>query len=1194
MIKYSRQSLVLDAFAQSNIASTVLSTPLTITGNAVSINTTSGALRVQGGVGITGNLHADAISASTVTGTILTANQPYITQLGPQQNLTAVNITITGNLTIPGNATTVNSVNTSVSDALFNIHTGANGAPLITDDGLDLGFIINYYKSGSAKKAFIGWDNTTGRLQFLTDSSIAAGQVTGIPGTFETGNIVVSGNIASTDKNSGAITVTGGVGVTGNVHVGAVYTDKYYFANGAPYISQGATGPQGLTGATGVTGSTGGIGASGPIGATGSTGATGPFGPAGDTGATGATGPVGPIGPTGLTGSTGLIGPVGPRGDQGATGLIGSSGPIGPQGATGATGQEGPVGSAGPIGATGSTGIIGPVGPRGDQGATGLTGATGPIGAQGATGATGQIGPLGPAGPIGSTGATGIIGPQGPEGPPGATGTGSTGATGTAGPPGPQGATGAGATGATGTTGNVGATGASGPIGGLAFDYVFSTDYTNVDPAQGNINVNASNLNTATQLIFDRVNSSNINLQPVISSIVGVEGNIKGYVNLINKNNQNNYAVYEILGSNISGNNILMTVNYLTGITSLNNSDPVILSFTKGGAAGPAGPAGGATGATGPAGPSGNPGGATGATGPQGPQGDPGGSTGATGATGAQGDRGSTGPPGSTGATGAQGPIGSTGIGSTGATGPRGITGSTGAQGATGPQGPQGDPSGATGATGNQGSTGPIGSTGATGTGATGATGIGFGSMSTSSFTAGAGIKTFSLVNPIAAVVGQKARVINTSVPAAYMAGNITATNSFPATSVTIDVLTFNAASLTVGQQDDWFVFLSFADGRDGIDGEDGATGPTGPVGPEGPQGPPDGATGATGETGATGIEGEPGATGATGLTGATGITGNVGASGATGIQGNIGLTGATGATGPKGNDGTSITIKGTAANIIYLTDTVTTGNIGDSYLLENPFGNIAVWTGNTWIDAGNITGPQGATGATGIQGNIGPIGSTGATGPGRLFYGNTIPVGAVAGDHWLNTDTLIELIYLDDGDSVQWVEIAARSNTGANYSLSNLANVAIIANIRPAANASPTLGSADRRWAAVFTNQLNISGYTVESLGAKNAPTGVVTYDINESSVWFNTNVSGNFTVNFVNVPETNGQIYNITLVIHQGASPGYPNVIRINGASSTVHWLENVTPVPTTNKKEFYSYTLMRYNNSWTVSASLSQYGN
>jgi len=304
MLSFIRQHPVITNLgANSNVTHTVLGTPLTLTKGDPSIDVYTGTLTVQGGVGITGNLHAGNIQAPTIYGTIRTNHQPYITSLGTLSNLQAVNATILGNLIVLGNVVNTSSVSSTVTNALFEIHTSASGG-LTNDDGLDLGLLIHYYKN-TAEKAFLGWDNQTGELTFLINAAVIAGQVTGNAGTFSVGQIKVTSSTNSTSTSTGAVTVAGGVGIQGNLNVEALFTSNIFFANGSPFTGVGATGPIGLTGATGSKGSTG---ATGATGIEGPTGATGPEGPRGNLGSTGATGPTGQRGDTGDEGATGATG----------------------------------------------------------------------------------------------------------------------------------------------------------------------------------------------------------------------------------------------------------------------------------------------------------------------------------------------------------------------------------------------------------------------------------------------------------------------------------------------------------------------------------------------------------------------------------------------------------------------------------------------------------------------------------------------------------------------------------------------------------------------------------------------------------------------------------------------------------------------------------------------------------------------
>jgi len=78
---------------------------------------------------------------------------------------------------------------------------------------------------------------------------------------------------------------------------------------------------------------------------------------------------------------------------------------------------------------------------------------------------------------------------------------------------------------------------------------------------------------------------------------------------------------------------------------------------------------------------------------------------------------------------------------------------------------------------------------------------------------------------------------------------------------------------------------------------------------------------------------------------------------------------------GPQGPAGTGINIEGSANNQSELPPS---GEVGDAYLIG---GNLFVWDGAAWVDAGNIQGPAGADGADGATGADGADGAPGADG---------------------------------------------------------------------------------------------------------------------------------------------------------------------------------------------------------------------
>jgi hypothetical protein len=129
---------------------------------------------------------------------------------------------------------------------------------------------------------------------------------------------------------------------------------------------------------------------------------------------------------------------------------------------------------------------------------------------------------------------------------------------------------------------------------------------------------------------------------------------------------------------------------------------------------------------------------------------------------------------------------------------------------------------------------------------------------------------------------------------------------------------------------------------------------------------------------GPQGIQGSAGPVGPAGTAGAAGPKGDTGTAGAAGAAGAVGAVGPQGQQGPKGDKGdvgTGLNIVGTVATADDLPDTGTTG---DGYLVG---GDLYVWTGSEWTNAGPVLGPKGDTGPTGATGPQGPQGTQGPKG---------------------------------------------------------------------------------------------------------------------------------------------------------------------------------------------------------------------
>lgn len=183
------------------------------------------------------------------------------------------------------------------------------------------------------------------------------------------------------------------------------------------------------------------------------------------------------------------------------------------------------------------------------------------------------------------------------------------------------------------------------------------------------------------------------------------------------------------------------------------------------------------------------------------------------------------------------------------------------------------------------------------------------------------------------------------------------------------------------------------------------------------------------GPQGVQGIQGPQGIQGIQGDTGPQGIQGEVGPQGPigeTGPQGIKGPKGEVGPQGPIGETGAGLVVKGTdtVANILLKSgvegDFWIAGDSGDGYS----------YVAGTWINTGQVRGPQGEQGIQGIQGIQGPVGNgiklvtkTGTVGLVDM-YTVTMTSGATA--------TFTVTNGLDGTNGVDVDHIAKTSGTGA------------------------------------------------------------------------------------------------------------------------------------------------------------------
>ena len=251
-----------------NTAGQVVATGNVNGGNLVTSGlTTTGTLAVSSTSTFTGNI----TSALNVTGNIAGGNLSTPGLISATGNITGGNLVTTGvtqtgtltttgnaivggNLIVQGNISYTNVDDLRVEDPVIILGTGPNGAPLTTDDGMDRGVFMEYYKSGLGN-AFMGWDNSTGNMVIAASASFASNNIVNYNafGTLQAGNLYIQSAVSTGNVTGGNLLTGGLVSATGNVTGGNLITSGLT-STGTLAVSSTSTFTGNITSALNVTG----------------------------------------------------------------------------------------------------------------------------------------------------------------------------------------------------------------------------------------------------------------------------------------------------------------------------------------------------------------------------------------------------------------------------------------------------------------------------------------------------------------------------------------------------------------------------------------------------------------------------------------------------------------------------------------------------------------------------------------------------------------------------------------------------------------------------------------------------------------------------------------------------------------------------------------------------------------------------
>jgi hypothetical protein len=291
------------------------------------------------------------------------------------------------------------------------------------------------------------------------------------------------------------------------------------------------------------------------------------------------------------------------------------------------------------------------------------------------------------------------------------------------------------------------------------------------------------------------------------------------------------------------------------------------------------------------------------------------------------------------------------------------------------------------------------------------------------------------------------------------------------------------------------------------------------------------------------------------------------------------------------------------------------------------------------------------------LSARITALGITGgASGGASVDVSETAPTEPEAGNLWLNTTNGRLYIYVNDGDTSQWMQPAVPVFSGSYNDLSDKPALATVATsgsyndltdkpvisdsgfdgtydslsgkptsfsgltalglsagvtitefsgdgaLTDSSNSAVPTESAVKTYVdnriSLIGNNLTLTGLTTiqqstEVLNALTGATGTVTHDLDDGAVFYHSSLAADFTADFINVPTTNDRTISLVLILNQGGTAYIPTAVQIDGQAQTINWQGASAPSGNANQIDVVSFTLIRTGDAWAVIGSLTTYG-
>jgi hypothetical protein len=222
-------------------------TRVTVTDSPTATSTSSGALRVSGGAGISQALYVGGATRLVATTQSTNVSSGALVVSGGAG--IAKDVFIGGGLQVSGDFTVAGQFTTTGSDSLILNDPFVFLANANPGDALDTGFISSYYDGFDNRYSGLFRDITDGKYKLFNNllaqptTTVDTGNVSFRYADLSLGNANITSTTSSTSSLTGALTVWGGIGARGTVYVNS--------QDNAIAIGNGGTGGVGNIGASG-------------------------------------------------------------------------------------------------------------------------------------------------------------------------------------------------------------------------------------------------------------------------------------------------------------------------------------------------------------------------------------------------------------------------------------------------------------------------------------------------------------------------------------------------------------------------------------------------------------------------------------------------------------------------------------------------------------------------------------------------------------------------------------------------------------------------------------------------------------------------------------------------------------------------------------------------------------------------------